>query len=53
MTEMKKLSCECGFSITSPYGEENLLKHAKIHLKDKHPDMKTSDQELREMIEKV
>ena len=53
MPELNKLSCECGFTIISSYGEENILKHAKIHLKDKHPDMKVSDEELKADIKNI
>ena len=51
MEEKKILTCECGFSITSPYGEENLLKHGKIHAQDKHPEWEVTEEELREMIQ--
>lgn len=50
MQEKKSLTCDCGWNVTSPHGEQDVLKHAKIHVQEKHPEMKLTEKELQQMI---
>jgi hypothetical protein len=52
MAKMKVAVCPAeGFTIKSPYGEEDVIKHLRLHAELHHPDMKNvKDEELMKMI---
>jgi hypothetical protein len=47
MEEKKRIQCDCGWTLTSQYGEDDLLKHGKILADDAHADMKLSREDLK------
>ena len=49
----KMMSCDCGWTMITPMGEGDLMKHAKIHVKDAHPGMKMSDSDMMKMMKTV
>ena len=53
MVKGEQFNCPCGFSVTSPGGREDLMKHVMMHKEDRHPDMKMSQQQLESMIKQV
>jgi hypothetical protein len=46
----KMNTCPCGWTIISPLGEEDVLKHTKIHLADNHPGSAITDDEIRKKL---
>ncbi len=49
----KMMSCECGWTLITPMGETDLMKHAKMHMTDAHPGMKMSDTDMMKMMKTV
>jgi len=49
----KMLTCPCGWTLISPQGEEEVMKHIGIHLRDIHPGMSITDDEISKMIRTV
>jgi predicted small metal-binding protein len=49
----KAMMCDCGWTIVSPAGEADVMKHAKMHVMDAHPGMKISDQDFKKMMKTV
>ena len=49
---MKTIKCDCGWKLSSPMGEDDLLKHGKIHADETHPEMKLSREDLKKYIQK-
>jgi hypothetical protein len=49
----KMMSCECGWTLITPMGEGDLMKHAKMHVADAHPKMKVSDADMMKMMKTV
>ena len=33
----KMITCMCGWTIISPLGDADVLRHTQLHLKDNHP----------------
>ena len=49
--ETKSFTCPaCGWMVKSPWGENDLTDHIKLHSKNHHPDMKMSQEEINKMI---
>jgi predicted small metal-binding protein len=50
--KMKMMTCPgCGWTIKSPYGENDIVEHAMLHAKSHHPEMaKTKKEDLMKMI---
>lgn len=53
MVKAKQFTCPCGFSVTSPYGTDDVMKHAAVHGSERHPEMKPSKDQLMEMVKDV
>ncbi len=53
MVKAKQYTCPCGFSVTSPYGTDDVMKHAAVHGSERHPDTKTSKDQMMEMVKEV
>jgi hypothetical protein len=49
----KMMSCDCGWTLISPMGEKDIMKHAKMHVADAHPGMKVSDADMMKMMNTV
>ena len=52
-TMAKMMSCECGWTLITPMGEKDIMKHAKMHMMDAHPGMKMSDADMMKMMKTV
>ena len=46
-------TCACGWTLISPLGAEDVKKHTMIHLKDSHPGITMSDDEVMQHIKTV
>jgi predicted small metal-binding protein len=46
-------SCPCGWTIISPQGENDVLKHMKTHLSDTHPGTAMKDEEIMKTIRSI
>ena len=53
MAEGKQFTCACGWTITSPLGEEDVLKHAEMHANEYHPDLNLTREQLRRDVKSV
>jgi len=55
LAKMKMAECPaCGWAIKTPKGEDDVVKHVRIHAEDYHPEMKgVSRQEIVKMIKEV
>lgn len=43
---MKMMTCPaCGWSIKTPFGENDIVEHAMLHSKNHHPDMMSMKRE--------
>jgi hypothetical protein len=49
----KMLSCPCGWTLISPQGDEDIKKHVMIHVKDTHPGVATTQDEVVKAIKTV
>jgi hypothetical protein len=49
----KMMSCECGWTLITPMGEDDLKKHAMMHVADAHPGMKVTDDMMTKMMKTV
>ena len=49
----KMMSCECGWTLITPMGENDIKKHAMMHVLDAHPGMKMSDTDMMKMMKTV
>ncbi len=49
---MKKqmIACDCGYSVTSPHGEDDLIDSTMAHAKRVHPTMSMFGDQDRKMI---
>jgi len=52
-TMAKMVSCACGWTLISPQGDEDVKKHTMIHVKDTHPGMTMTQDDLTKMIKSV
>ena len=49
--QMKSFTCPaCGWSVKSPWGENDIADHANLHSKNHHPEMKMSMDDINKMI---
>ena len=49
--QMKTFTCPaCGWTVKSPWGENDVADHANLHSKNHHPEIKMSKDELNKMI---
>ncbi|HEY3420698.1 MAG TPA: hypothetical protein VGK23_09115 [Methanomassiliicoccales archaeon] len=53
MVKALQFNCPCGFSLITPNGMEELMKHVTAHKSDRHPDMNLSQKQLDSMIKEV
>ncbi|MBI3859117.1 MAG: hypothetical protein HY296_02595 [Thaumarchaeota archaeon] len=51
MAEMA--TCPCGWMVISPQGEEQAMKHSRMHMADVHPEASLTDAEIMKMIKSV
>ncbi len=51
MADAKQFTCACGWTVISPLGEDDALKHAQMHADEYHSDM--SRERLRSSIKTV
>jgi len=49
----KMLTCPCGWTVISPQGEEDVIKHVAIHLRDVHPGTVRREEEIKKQIKTV
>ena len=51
-SKMKMMTCpECGWSVKTPFGENDVIDHAMLHVKNHHPEMMKHDKaDLKKMI---
>ena len=45
--------CSCGWTIVSPLGAEDVVKHTMIHLKDNHPGSSLTPDEIMARIKQI
>ena len=54
MAKALQFTCPtCGWSVTTPFGEEDLTKHVMMHKEARHPDMKMTEEKFRSMVKEV
>jgi len=46
-------TCACGWTVISPLGEDDVLQHVEMHLREHHPGVQISPDELRKIIKTV
>ena len=46
----KMNNCPCGWTIISPLGDADVIKHTRIHLSENHPGMTISDDEIKKKL---
>lgn len=49
----KLLSCNCGWTLISPQGEDDLKKHTMQHIAEAHPGMQVGEKEFKAMVKSV
>ncbi len=51
-SKMKTTTCpECGWTVKSPWGENDVIDHMVLHVKNHHPEMlKHSKEDMKKMI---
>jgi predicted small metal-binding protein len=49
----KLMTCACGWTLISPLGEEDIVKHTMLHLKENHPGSAMTPAELRKITKEV
>jgi predicted small metal-binding protein len=42
----KSVTCECGFSVTTPHGDEELIEVVEGHASRVHPGLKLSREDI-------
>jgi hypothetical protein len=47
------ISCDCGWTLVSPAGDDDVKKHASIHVADAHPGMTVTDEQASGMIKRI
>jgi predicted small metal-binding protein len=47
------MSCECGWTMITPMGEQDLKKHAMMHIADAHPGMQVSETDMKKMMKTI
>ena len=49
----KKITCPCGWTLTSPLGDEDIKKHTMIHARETHPGEVHTEEDIVKSIETV
>ena len=49
----KMITCMCGWTIISPLGDADVLRHTQLHLKDNHSGTSMTEMDLQRMIKSV
>jgi hypothetical protein len=49
----KMMSCDCGWTLISPMGEDDVMKHGMKHVADAHPGTNFTDDEMMKMMKTV
>ncbi|MBI3841353.1 MAG: hypothetical protein HY297_05325 [Thaumarchaeota archaeon] len=47
------ITCPCGWTVISPQGEDQAVKHILIHLHDIHPETSVNEAEIRATVKTV
>ncbi len=47
------VTCPCGWTLITPQGENDALKHMKTHLSDTHPGSSMTDDEIMKTMRNV
>jgi hypothetical protein len=47
------VACQCGWTLISPLGSDDVYEHLQLHVKSHHEGLKVSESELREKIRAV
>jgi hypothetical protein len=54
MVTAKQFTCPtCGFSVVTPAGMSDLMKHVTMHKESQHPDMQMSESELLAKVKDI
>jgi predicted small metal-binding protein len=54
MAEGKQFTCPvCGWTMTTPKGEEDLMKHVGMHKEDFHADMEMTPDQVASLVKTV
>lgn len=53
--KMKMFTCPgCGWTVKTPFGEDDIMEHSMMHAKKHHPEMvNTPRSELKKLIKEV
>jgi hypothetical protein len=52
--KMKMMVCPYGWTVKSPWGEDDIVEHAQMHAKRHHPKMaNTKKEEIKKMIKEA
>ncbi len=46
----KMTTCPCGWTLISPVGEEDVIRHLKLHLSETHPGNSSTEEDMRKKI---
>lgn len=49
----KMMTCMCGWTIISPLGDSDVIKHTQLHLAENHPGTSMTPMDLQRMIKSV
>jgi len=47
------VACQCGWTLISPLGADDVYSHLIVHVRDHHQGLKVSESELREKIRSI
>jgi hypothetical protein len=47
------VACQCGWTLVSPLGSDDVLAHISLHVRTHHSGLKVSESELREKIHPI
>ncbi len=54
LAEGKQFTCPvCGFTVATPKGEEDLMKHVQMHKQDFHGDMEMTPEQVASRVKTV
>jgi hypothetical protein len=49
----KMITCQCGWTLISPLGEADVIRHTQLHLTENHPGTSVTPMDLARMIKSV
>jgi hypothetical protein len=47
------VACQCGWTLVSPLGADDVYEHLDLHVRAHHAGLKVSESELREKIHAI